>query len=157
MSESQHPFLVLIQQHSAAISKVCRSFCPKNADDQADLRQDIILNLWQGWKSYRPTHKQVTWVWRVAVNTAISFRRRSQHRVGLLPLPAFDLPADEESSLRDELNDLIRRLPPNDQQLLSLYLDGWRQSEIAALLHISESNVQTRISRIKVKLKSMNQ
>jgi RNA polymerase sigma-70 factor (ECF subfamily) len=73
----QHQFLTLIEEHSAAINRVCRSFC-HTAEDCEDLRQDIILNLWLGWSRYRPTAKPVTWVWRVAVNTGISWRRHRQ-------------------------------------------------------------------------------
>lgn len=155
MPHRQHPFLVLIEQHSPAINKICRSFCGDNSDEQEDLRQDIILNLWQGWKNYRPNHKSITWVWRVAINTAISHRRHRQHQVDASPISDFDIPDDSDTQTCEELHSLIRRLSKEDQQLLSLYLDGWKQAEIGNLLGISETLVQTRISRIKNKLKAM--
>ena len=152
----QHPFLTLVEEHSAAINRVCRSFC-HTAEDCEDLRQDIIVNLWLGWSRYRPTAKPVTWVWRVAVNTGISWRRHRQRQVETTPLEGLEVPdegIDRED--REWLRELIRLLPQKDQKLLRLYLDGWKQDEIGEMLGISESNVQTRISRIKQKLQKLS-
>ncbi len=152
----QHPFLTLIETHSAAIDRVCRSFC-HTMEDCEDLRQDIIVNLWLGWSRYRPTAKPVTWVWRVAVNTGISWRRHRQRQVETTPLEGLELPdegIDREN--REWLRELIRQLPTKDQKLLRLYLDGWKQDEIGEMLGISETNVQTRMSRIKQKLQKLS-
>ena len=121
------------------------------------MRQDIIVNLWLGWSRYRPTAKPVTWVWRVAVNTGISWRRHRQRQVETTPLEGLEVPdegIDRED--REWLRELIRQLPPKEQKLLRLYLDGWKQDEIGEMLGISESNVQTRISRIKQKLQKLS-
>ena len=143
----QHPFLTLVEEQSAAINRVCRSFC-HTAEDCEDLRQDIILNLWLGW---------VTWVWHVAVNTGISWRRHRQRQVDTSPLDGIDLPDDGvDYEERKWLYELICQLPDKDQKLLRLYLDGWKQDEIGEMLGISETNVQTRISRIKQKLRNLS-
>ena len=121
------------------------------------MRQDIIVNLWLGWSRYRPTAKPVTWVWRVAVNTGISWRRHRQRQVETTPLEGLEVPdegIDRED--REWLHELIRQLPPKDQKLLRLYLDGWKQDEIGEMLGISESNVQTRMLRIKQKLRKLS-
>ena len=121
------------------------------------MRQDIILNLWLGWSRYRLTAKPVTWVWRVAVNTGISWRRHRQRQVDTSPLDGIDLPDDGvDYEERKWLYELIRQLPAKDQKLLRLYLDGWKQDEIGEMLGISETNVQTRISRIKQKLRNLS-
>ncbi|MBQ9864414.1 MAG: sigma-70 family RNA polymerase sigma factor [Bacteroidales bacterium] len=152
----QHPFLILIENHSAAIDRVCRSFC-HTTEDHEDLRQDIIANLWQGWKHYRPTAKPVTWVWRVAVNTGISWRRHRQRQVETAPLEGLEM-ADDTVTREDRayLYELIRQLPDKDQKLLRLYLEGWKQDEIGEMLGITESNVQTRMSRIKQELRNLS-
>ena len=152
----KHPFLTLVEEHSAAINRVCRSFC-HTTEDCEDLRQDIIMNLWLGWSRYRPTAKSVTWVWHVAVNTGISWRRHRQRQVETTPLKGLEM-SDEgvDSENRRWLYDLIRQLPAKDQKLLRLYLDGWKQAEIGELLGISETNVQTRIARIKVSLRQLS-
>ena len=121
------------------------------------MRQDIIVNLWLGWSRYRPTAKPVTWVWRVAVNTGISWWRHRQRQVETTPLEGLALPdegIDREN--REWLRELIRQLPTKDQKLLRLYLDGWKQDEIGEMLGMSETNVQTRMSRIKQKLRKLS-
>ena len=151
----QHPFLSLIETHSAAIDRVCRSFC-RTAEDHEDLRQDIIVNLWRGWGRYRPAAKPVTWVWRVAVNTGISWRRHRRRQVEIVPIEGLEVPDDAAGrEAAAYLYELVHQLPAKDQQLLGLYFDGWDYSEIGGMLGISESNVQTRMARIKVKLRIM--
>ena len=152
----QHPFLTLVETHSAAIDRVCRSFC-HTTEDHEDLRQDIIMNLWLGWSRYRPTAKPVTWVWRVAVNTGISWLRHRQRQVETMPLEGLEVPDEGiDPEERKWLYELIHQLPAKDQKLLRLYLEGWKQDEIGEMLGISETNVQTRMSRIKQKLRNLS-
>lgn len=151
----EHPFIELIERHEAAIWRVCRSFC-STAEDREDLRQEILLNLWRGWKSYRPDHKAVTWVYRVALNTAISWRRHRKRQIETLPLDGYDLP--EDTVLREQsahLKALIVQLPVSDQRLINLYLDGFTTEEMGRLMGISQTNVTTRIGRIKEKLRKI--
>ena len=151
----EHPFIELIERHEAAIGRVCRSFC-STAEDREDLRQEILLNLWRGWKRYRPDHKAVTWVYRVALNTAISWRRHRRRQIETLPLDGFDLP--EDTALREQsahLKALIAQLPASDRRLINLYLDGFTTEEIGRLTGISQTNVTTRIGRIKEKLRKI--
>ena len=151
----EHPFIELIERHEAAIGRVCRSFCSV-AEDREDLRQEILLNLWSGWKAYRPDHKAITWVYRVALNTAISWRRHRKRQLETLSLNGFDLP--EDSILREQsahLKALIAQLSVGDQRIINLYLDGFTTDEIGRLTGISQTNVTTRIGRIKEKLRKM--
>ena len=121
------------------------------------MRQDIIVNLWLGWSRYRPTAKPVTWVWRVAVNTGITWRRHRQRQVETTPLEGLELPDEGmDREEREWLRELIRQLPLKDQKLLRLYLDGWKHDEIGEMMGISESNVQTRMLRIKQKLRKLS-
>ncbi|GEM_PF-5675287 len=71
MKEPQNPFLVLIEEHNAAIESVCRSFCGSVREDREDLRQEIVINLWTGWQRQHPFGSGSAWLWRVAVNTTI--------------------------------------------------------------------------------------
>ena len=152
----EHPFIELIEKHDAAINRVCRSFC-RDAEDRKDLRQEILMHLWTGWKDYRPDHKAITWIYRVAVNTAISWRRHRQRQVEALPLDGFDLP--EDAALRElsaHLKALISMLPASDQRLINFYLDGFSTDEIGRMMGMSQTNVTTRIARIKEKLSRIN-
>ena len=152
----EHPFIELIERHTAAIERVCRSFCSVK-EDREDLRQDILLHLWQGWKSYRPDHRPITWLYRVALNTAISWRRHQGRQVQAVPLDTFDLPDD--TTLREQaahLKALLAQLPMADQRLVGLYLDGFTSEEIGRLTGLSQTNVTTRMSRIKEKLRNLD-
>lgn len=152
----EHPFIELIERHTAAINRVCRSFCSV-AEDREDLRQEILLNLWRGWKTYRPDHKAITWVYRVALNTAINWTRHRKRQIETLSIEGFDIPDDlilREQSIH--LKKIITYLPIDDQRLINLYLDGFSTEEIGRLLSISQTNVTTRIGRIKEKLRKLN-
>lgn len=157
MMMEQHPFIELIERHNAAIERVCRSFC-SSPEDREDLKQEILVHLWQGWKGYRPEHKPITWLYRVALNTAISWRRSQKRRVETMPLEAFDVPEDATlQELSAHLRALMLRLPVADQRLLSLYLDGFSSAEIGEMMQMSTTAVTTRIGRIKEKLRKMNE
>lgn len=152
----EHPFIELIEKHDAAINRVCRSFC-RDAEEREDLRQEILMHLWTGWKDYRPDHKSITWVYRVSMNTAISWRRHRLKQVDTCSFDGFDLP--EDTVLREQathLKTLIIMLPAIDQRLINLYLDGFSSDEIGRLMGISQTNVTTRIARIKEKLRKTN-
>lgn len=152
----EHPFIELIERHTAAIERVCRSFCSVK-EDREDLRQDILLHLWQGWKSYRPDHRPITWLYRVALNTAISWRRHQGRQVQAVPLDTIDLPDD--TALREQaahLRAMMMQLPMADQRLLQLYLDGFSSAEIGQMMDLSQTNVTTRMGRIKEKLRNLD-
>ena len=152
----EHPFIETIEKHKAAINRVCRSFC-RTVEDREDLQQEILMHLWQGWKNYRPEHKPITWIYRVAMNSAISWRRHRQRQVEALPLDGFDLP--EDAALRElsaHLKALISMLPASDQRLINFYLDGFSTDEIGRMMGMSQTNVTTRIARIKEKLRKIN-
>ncbi len=157
MNQNEHPFVDMINKHTALINKICRSFCGDTVEDNEDLRQDIILNLWRGWKRWKPDYKPITWIYRVAINTAISWRRKRLREIETHPIDEYDIPQDADNQENiEQLYYLIRQLPANDQRLLQLYIEGWSGSEIAKMMQISESNVTTRITRAKDKLKELN-
>lgn len=147
----------MVTNHTALIDKICRSFCGENIEDNEDLRQDIILNLWRGWKRWKPNHKPITWIYRVATNTAISWRRNRLKQIETQPLYDYDIPQDDNNKEAiEQLYNLILQLPAYDQKLLQLYIEGWSGTEISKMMQISESNVTTRVARIKEKLKEIN-
>ena len=147
----------MVTNHTALIDKICRSFCGENIEDNEDLRQDIILNLWRGWKRWKPNHKPITWIYRVAMNTAISWRRNRLKQIETQPLYDYDIPQDDNNKEAiEQLYNLILQLPAYDQKLLQLYIEGWSGTEISKIMQISESNVTTRIARIKEKLIEIN-
>ena len=153
----QHPFLALLNQHLRAIDKLCGLFARGNKMDFEDLRQDAIINLWIGWKKYKPLCQSVTWVWRIVLNTCISWQRRNRRYQSGNIIPYADYSNDStDTYLHQELSELIALLPEKDQKLIALYLDGWKLQEIAQMLSTTETNIQTRIYRIKKQIKKLS-
>ena len=151
-------FLSLVEQHRQVIYKVCFMYA---SDDETinDLYQEVVLNLWKGFPQFRGDSKPMTWVYRIAVNTCVSWLRSSSRRPQTLSLTLSmnDLFADEQEkeNLR-ELYALINRLSKLERALILLWLEDRSYDEIAEILDLSTSNVGVRINRIKAKLKRMS-
>lgn len=155
----QERFLVLLDEHRKILYKVASSYC-RNPADRQDLAQEIAVQLWRSFHRYDERYRFSTWMYRIALNVAISFyrseARRSQHTV-----PAEDSIleiADARDSTEPDnnlqlLQRFIEQLGELDRALIILYLDGNRYDTIAEILGISETNVGTRINRIKQKLR----
>ena len=158
MNEQEQMFLSLMEQHKQIIYKVCFMYA---SDDEtvSDLFQEVTLNLWKGYPRFRGESKPVTWVYRIAMNTCISWLRSSSRRLQTVPLTLSmaDLSGDEgeKENLR-ELYALINRLGKLERALILLWLEDRSYEEIAEILDITVSNVGVRINRIKTKLKAMS-
>lgn len=152
------PATELIRRHAGLIHKVAYAYC-RDAADREDVVQEIAVQLWRSHARFDRRCRESTWVYRIALNVAISFHRRERrHRVRRDPadVQAITVVAPEEPS--DEVQRLlacIDVLGALDKALVLLYLDGNEHSAIAEVLGISVSNVGTRISRAKDKLRAM--
>ena len=154
-------FGTLLQRHSGIVFKIANSYA-RGADDRADLAQEIAAQLWHAWPKYDPARSFSTWMYRVALNVAISHLRerstRQQHDAvplddGMLEVAdstGFDHERDQHLRL---LQGFIASQPPLERALLLLYLDERPQREIAEILGIGESNVSTKIGRLKQRIR----
>jgi len=155
-------FLLLIEDNRGIIFKVCNVYC-KNKHDREDLQQEIIYQLWRSYPNYKTEYKFTTWMYRVALNIAISFYRKHKSSGDIILL------SDEHEAAVEEDNSIMERerninllyrfidaLKELDKALMLLYLEEKSYSEIAEVLGISETNVATKISRIKEKLKQQS-
>jgi RNA polymerase sigma-70 factor (ECF subfamily) len=153
-------FGTLLQQHRGIVLKVANSYA-YGTEDRADLAQDIAAQLWRAWPAYDPSRAFSTWMYRIALNTAISWLRgeglRRRHAVPLdeeLHEPAVACGNTHEDAERLHL---LRRfmdtLDPLNRALLVLYLEERSTREMAEVLGLGESNVTTRISRLKQRLR----
>ena len=157
----QDQFLPLLEEHKKILYKVASSYCRNNADRQ-DLIQEIAVQLWRSFDRYDERYRFSTWMYRIALNVAISFYR-SESRRKRDTVPAEDSIleiADARGSLEEDenlriLQRLISQLDELDRALIILYLDGNRYDTIAEILGISETNVGTKINRIKQKLRDL--
>ena len=159
-SATRDAFGELLQRHRGIVFKVANRYC-RDPDDRADLAQEIAAQLWRAWPSYDPARSVTTWMYRIALNVAISHLRGAGRRHGHdVPLDdAMHDPADANATDHETeqhvrlLQRFIARQPPLERALLLLYLDERPQREIAAILGISETNVSTKIGRLKQRIR----
>jgi RNA polymerase sigma-70 factor (ECF subfamily) len=151
--------LQLVKEHERIIFKICNSYC-SNRDDRADLAQEIMYQLLKSYERYNATYKFSTWMYRIALNVAISFYRKTKTGKQVISL------VEDHGELEDKENEsaileknihlleqFITELKELDKALMILYLDEKNYREIGEILGITETNVATKISRIKEKLK----
>jgi RNA polymerase sigma factor (sigma-70 family) len=152
-------FLAQVEAHKGILYKVANGYC-RNRDDRGDLIQEIVIQLWRSFPRYDPAHRFSTWMYRIAMNVAISAhrseRRRIRETVAIddfgLDLAAADAAMDDASDDVRLLRRLVAQLGELDRALVILYLDGHAHDEIAEVLGISATNASTRLGRIKDKL-----
>jgi len=159
-ADMQQAFGELLQQHRGIVFKVANTYA-RDAEDRADLAQEISVQLWRAWPGYDPARRFSTWMYRIALNVAISFLRSDGHRRRhAVPLDevvhdlADDSAADHEADEQLRvLHRFIATLEPLNRALLLLYLDERSTREMAEVLGISESNVTTKIGRLKQRIR----
>jgi len=152
-------FLEVVDTYKGIIYKVANSYCTNN-DDRKDLVQEIIVQLWRSFDRYDDQYKQSTWIYRISLNVAISFYRKQNRRKAISnPLSdsilsfADTSPVSETETNLALLQQFISELKELDKALMLLYLDEKSHKEISEIIGITETNVATKISRIKVLLK----
>jgi RNA polymerase sigma-70 factor (ECF subfamily) len=158
-SARQH-FGELLEQHRGIVFKVAHSYC-RHPDDRADLVQDIATQLWRAFPAFDAARASFsTWMYRIALNVAISHLRsishRQQHSVPLDESLHDVLGEDGDHESQEQLRLLhrfIEKQDPLNRALLLLYLEDRSHREIADILGISEGNVATKISRLKQRIR----
>ena len=157
--EIEKEFLGMIEEQKRTIYKVCYMYA-NDQDDLNDLFQETVLNLWKGYPKYRGDSTFNTWVYRIAMNTCITFLRRSNTRPQTIPITAQvagRLETDEETAARlKELYTLINQLGKLERALILLWLEERNYQEMADILGISKVNVGVKLNRIREKLKRMS-
>jgi RNA polymerase sigma factor (sigma-70 family) len=154
----QERFLALLEEHRKIFYKVASSYC-RNPEDRRDLIQEIVAQLWRSFDRFDDRLRFSTWMYRIAMNVAISFYRSQSRRTrGTVPIEdsGLDLVAAEPEEVSDDirlLHQFISQLDELNKALIILYLDGNSYDTIAEILGISTTNVATKLSRIKDKLR----
>jgi RNA polymerase sigma factor (sigma-70 family) len=158
-SLNEKEFLVLVEKNQNIIHKVCHMFA-QDEDIRRDLFQEITIKLWLGYKSFHGNAAITTWMYRVALNTAISFQRKEKKNE-TQPLTPNIQPtdsADENPIGQQEIDQLykaINLLEPVDKAIILLYLEEKKYDEIAEIVGITRSHVGVKITRIKKKLENI--
>jgi RNA polymerase sigma factor (sigma-70 family) len=152
-------FLALLNEYRGAVHRVCRNYA-NGIDDREELLQEIVYQLWRAFPSYRREAAPITWIYRIALNTAISALRRRTRRPPHVPLEAAREPASAPAAGSDSgqvelLYRAMRKLGEVERGLLLCYLDGLSYREIGDVLGISETNVGARLSRTRARLQEL--
>jgi RNA polymerase sigma factor (sigma-70 family) len=155
-------FLAALHDYQPLVRRVCRLYC-QDADDRQDLFQEIVLQLWRAWPRYvpQPDAKLSTWLYRIALNVAISNLRQRTRRpasVGLESDVAQHLAQPTEASAYEPeetaaLYRAINRLSDVDKAFVLLYLEDRPYDEMADILGITQNNVRVKMHRVQEKLR----
>ncbi|MCQ2270657.1 MAG: sigma-70 family RNA polymerase sigma factor [Bacteroidales bacterium] len=158
MESKEKEFETLVKKHKTTIYTVCYMFS-KDADEVADLFQDVLINIWKGFDNFRGESKVETWIWRVALNTCISADRKKKRQGEKVPLEmAADIYTDDDEDSKQirMLNARISKLGLVDRAIVLLWLENLSYDEIAAIVGISAKNVSVKLVRIKQQLMKMS-
>ncbi|HKM93695.1 MAG TPA: sigma-70 family RNA polymerase sigma factor [Prolixibacteraceae bacterium] len=160
MNINNQEFEQLIEDHSRMIYKIAGAYC-NIAADRDDLISEIILQMWQSVKNFKHQCKISTWIYRVALNTAMNASRKRKNESLFLRVDFQKTPPNIpiiEAEYTDELEILyqcINELSEINKALILLQLDGKTYDEMAEITGMSKTNVGTRINRIKEQLRKM--
>tara|TARA_R110002050_G_scaffold16019_2_gene49159 strand:+ start:258537 stop:259022 length:486 start_codon:yes stop_codon:yes gene_type:complete len=150
-------FVKVIKNHEAIIFKITTIYTD-HREDQKDLYQDIVFQLWKSFDSFKNESKISTWMYRVALNTALTHLKKSKRLPFSIGIDEVILEQIEsyDASFEEHLKIMyrhIKQLNVLEKGLILLFLEGKKYEEIAEITGLSTTNVGTRISRIKKKLK----
>lgn len=150
-------FLEVIHDYQKIIYKICRLY-RDGIEDQEDLFQEIVYQLWKSYPGFKGASKVSSWIYRIALNTAIAVYRKSKIRIDhYQEFPEHIHPSDERSVSENEerLFWALRQLNDSEKAIISLYLEDFNYQEMADITGLSQSNVGVRLNRIKNKLKEI--
>ena len=154
----ERDFVRVIQENEGIIFKITTIYTD-NREDQQDLYQDIVYQLWKSFESFRKESKFSTWMYRIALNTALTKLKKSKRKGQVVPIDQVILKQTElyDTDFEERIKLLyshIQQLSVLEKGIMLLFLEGNKYEEIAEITGFTKSNVGTRISRIKEKLKS---
>ena len=153
-------FAELIAQHQDIIHKVCRLYC-HNREDKQDLFQDIVYQLWKSYPTFKGESKFTTWMYRVALNTAITDYRKFKKRGKSSEFTdnLYQLANQNDNEIFNERVEMlyaaINRLSDIEKALVMLLLEDNSYQDIAHIMGITLTNVGVKINRVKKKLKDI--
>ncbi len=151
----QLAFLKIVEEHQGIIYRVCKMY-RNSKEDQQDLFQEIVLQLWKSFPKFRYESKVGTWMYRIALNTAIAIFRKNTIQLEFkesIPKNYLLSQPDSSSENEERMFEAIRRLDQTERVLIALFLEDYPYKEIAEITGITENYVGVKINRIKEKLK----
>lgn len=156
--EKKHAFIQLIKEHEGLIFKITKVYAI-DEEDQKDLYQEVVYQLWKAFDSFKGKAKISTWMYRIALNTSITHIKKEQKKGSTTSLDfhLHDLVYEANQELEEQVQLLyaqIKKLNVIEKSIVLLYLEGKSYEEIALITGFSKTNIGTRLARIKQKLKA---
>lgn len=163
MTPKEQQFRKIVAEQQERVWNICRHYA-RSADDTNDLQQEVMINVWRNLDSFRAESALSTWIYRIAVNTCLSYimkeNRRSGFNLSLDNKNVEHLMQEDETSEKliteqklDALHNTINQLSVIDKLLISLSLEKISTREIADIIGITEPNVRTKLHRIREELR----
>lgn len=155
MSEAQ--FLEAVKNSQGIIYKLVGLYA-NDTEERKDLYQEILLQAWRSWSSFRGDSKFSTWLYRISLNTILTQKRKSSRIDYMESLEEVDRGTNDVSQKREEVERLrkaIRTLSETDRALISMHLDGYENAEIAEVLGITVNHVAVKLHRCKQQLANL--
>ena len=148
----EQPFIHIVDEHQAIIHKVCRIY-RDTPEDREDLFQEIVYQLWKAFPSFQARSSVGTWMYRVALSTAVArYRKKTNPTVPLDNTEAMAVSSEEVHPKQDLLYRAIAALNDAEKAVITLYLDDYSNQEMADVLGISANHIGVKLHRIKEKL-----
>lgn len=159
MKEKETAFLNRLEKHKGILYKVSKMYMD-TADDQQDLFQEIICQLWNSYDSFRNESQFSTWMYRVAINTAIVFLKKEKRKLDKYEITSEnireeDCDSEEKESQIEHFYKAVQKLEKIDKAIMFYQLEGFSHREIGDNLGISEGNARVKLNRAKEKLKEI--
>ncbi|HEY8955312.1 RNA polymerase sigma factor [Chitinophaga sp.] len=159
MKSKEKEFLELVEAHKGIIHKISRMYMDAE-DDQQDLAQEIIYQLWKSYDSFQHQSRFSTWMYRVALNTALVFFKKEKRKVSVTDAIPEHIAMEENVTATKELQlahfyRAVQKLERLEKALVFLHLENYSHKEIGENLGISEGNARIKLSRAKDKLKEL--
>ena len=158
MREKEKAFSDIFKRYKNTVFTVCYLFS-KDQEEANDLFQETLINLWRGFEEFKGQCDVKTWIWRVSLNTCLTFERKKKHSVETVPLNMdINLFTDTDDDTRQiqQLYRRINQLGVLDRAIILLWLENMSYEEIGQIIGISTKNVSVKLVRIKEQLKKMS-
>ena len=155
MEPLKRNFLLIVDLNQGIIKSLCKAYYP-GRDDQKDAFQDIVLQLWKSFETFRGESEISTWIYSVSLNTLLAKLRKEKKKITIesIGVSNLSIPMAMVDGDLELLQMAIQSLKELDKAIVILYLEGYKNKEIAQILKLTPTNVSTRLNRIREDLKA---
>lgn len=159
MENQQEIFLKLLEEHRGILIKVTKIYMDNQADRE-DLEQEIVYQLWRSYERFSGKSKFSTWMYRVSLNTAITYFKREKRRVDKNPIhEKIDIRAEEDDDSKESqlyfFYKAVQELNKVEKALILLFIEGQSHKEIGENLGLTEVNARVKLNRTKKKIQQI--